>query len=196
MSWLPLPCLLALLVASTAMGCQYDNPCGDDDFEYARGVCFPRVPEPPPVMDSGADDDAGDGDAAASDGGEAASDPRCEATCDLIGRCVAGNSDTVAILGGELAQLGFQGTDATGCVDRCSMTNGGPGDDAALGCFQGQNQIASCSQGLVGALPAVNAVNECCEDAMDSEFCTYLCGLLNGNPDAAGFFGSCMAFAP
>ena len=166
-------------------GCQYDDRCGDDDLVYRRGLCFAPEPDaatPPPASDAG--DDAGD-------------DAPCEGTCELFGRCIAENAQASGLLGAQLTMLGFAGTDPSGCVAHCDENRGGPSDDDVLACFAGENERAVCDASmLAGALPAVEAVNTCCQGRAESAYCVALCSVLQTNALAYGMVPSCSGVIP
>lgn len=186
MSMLKLGLALALCGASA---CQFDDRCGDDDLVYARGLCTaPPVdagppPPPPPVAEGG------------TEAGAAPS--QCEGACELIGRCLAENTEAAAFLENQLPMLGFAGAEREGCVSYCDANSGGAGDEAVLACLKTAEASAMCDpSNLGGALPAVSAVDMCCEGRADSEYCVAVCTALSTNQAAYGLVASCKAIAP
>lgn len=185
---------LTLFLCAAALGCQYEDRCGKDDLVYDRGLCFPPpaeagAPKPTPTGDAGASD------AGSSDGATMPS--KCEGACELIGRCIAENPMASGFLADQLTELGFSGSDRSGCVTYCDANSAGAGDEAVLTCLAAAEVDAMCDPAmLAGSLPAVQGVDSCCEGRADSEYCVAVCTALSSNPTAYGLVPSCADIAP
>lgn len=179
-----------LLALCAALGCQFDERCGKDDLEYARGLCSARQvdagkPPPAPVPEAGTSSDA------------AAEPSQCEGACELIGRCIAENPMAAGFLADQLTMLGFAGSERAGCVTYCDANSAGAGDAEVLACLAAAEKTAMCDpSGLAGSLPAVNGVNGCCKNHADSEYCVAVCTALSTNPMAYGLVGNCKDVIP
>lgn len=51
-----------------------------------------------------------------------------------------------------------------------------------------------CGGGIEGAQPLIDAVNECCDGASGSAYCQEVCRIIETNPAASTFFGTCDQF--
>lgn len=109
------------------------------------------------------------------------SQPKCQAVCQLFADCAVENSTVGPALAPELTQMGFSGpdnTDCTGCVSNCEQGTS-PASQDVLTCMENFANTATCGSGIDGALPAIDAVNVCCEGRSDSGLCVQLCTILS-----------------
>lgn len=122
--------------------------------------------------------------------------PGCEVACQLFADCAVENATVGPILGPQLTQLGFSGpdnTDCTGCVSNCENNATTPADASVLSCIDGQAQAATCGPGIDGALPAIEAINVCCEGRTDSPLCQEICTVMMTNSATESFLPTCVA---
>jgi hypothetical protein len=175
--------LVGLLMALG--GCQFKEKCGDEPYKYKAGLCYP--------VDAGGDKDAAvdekeqDG-GPPEEGGVTGAAQYCKATCDLTGACLA-DGPLGGFLAQQLAMLGFEGTDRTGCVSFCEEHSSGEGDEQALKCVADAESDAMCSD--TNYMPSVDATNVCCKDHADSEYCVEMCKALQTQPLAYGMVPTC-----
>jgi len=110
------------------------------------------------------------------------SEPDCQTACQLFADCAVENSTVGPALEPELTALGFSGpnnTECGGCVTNCEQQAKAPADDEVLTCISDIASSAMCGPGVDGALPAIDAVNVCCEGRSDSGLCIELCTVLS-----------------
>lgn len=121
----------------------------------------------------------------------------CQSSCQLFADCAVANGTVGSVLAGQLAQIGFSGEgneDCTGCVANCEDWASDAADAQVLACIEAAASGAVCGPGVEGAGPLIDAINDCCDSATDSTYCTQVCGAINTNGVAASFFPSCEAF--
>jgi hypothetical protein len=171
---------LLLAVVMVVSGCQFEKRCGEDPYMYKAGLCYPIVDAGSGDKDSSTEEE-GDEDAGPDDeGGTGDAAQYCKATCDLIGACLA-ESPVGGLLVDQLAMIGFEGTDRSGCVSYCEDHSSGAGDAEALECFSDAESKAMCTPDEFSSA-SVDATNECCKGHADSEYCVELCNALKSQP--------------
>lgn len=119
----------------------------------------------------------------------------CNATCQLFADCAVENATVGPILAPQLTALGFSGsenTDCTGCVTNCEETAVQPADAGVLACIQDFADSATCGPGIDGALPAIDAINECCVGQSASAYCVEVCTVLLQNTATTSFLPTCV----
>lgn len=119
--------------------------------------------------------------------------PGCQSACQRMGDGAVVNSTVAPVLRRELRNLGFDGTDCSGCLRRCEALAQGPADAEALACMADQPPADPSVQGIAGASPVFDAVNFCCGDRADSSFCAAICEQMRGNLAARAYFDGCKA---
>ena len=126
------------------------------------------------------------------------STPGCEKVCQLWGDCVVENATVGPILAPQMPKLGFAGpdnSDCTGCVTNCETTATTSADTEVLACMSAKADQAECGPGIDGALPAIDAINICCEGRSDSPLCLQICAIMLENGATKAFLDSCVALA-
>lgn len=124
----------------------------------------------------------------------------CQKYCQLIGDCAAANATVEPVLGPQLEALGFSGpnhTECGGCLAKCEAdaSAGGAMDAGVLGCFATAAASAQCGGGIPGAMPLIDATNQCCAGKTQSKVCTSLCTAVNSNGAAKALFSTgCTGF--
>jgi poly(3-hydroxybutyrate) depolymerase len=112
-------------------------------------------------------------------------DQNCGAYCQLLADCAVENTTVGPVLGPQLKDLGFTGEDYAecgGCLESCSAAQTGTADEAVLTCFRAAQETAECEGGVEGALPLVDAVNDCCDGQFGkSDVCQQICGSIMSN---------------
>ncbi|MBI4700054.1 MAG: prolyl oligopeptidase family serine peptidase [Deltaproteobacteria bacterium] len=122
--------------------------------------------------------------------------PGCEKICQLYADCAAENATVGSILEPQLTKLGFSGkdnTDCSGCVPHCEAAATEPADAEVLSCMTKQAEEALCGPGIDGALPAIDAINVCCEGQKDSGLCVDVCTIMLENSATESFLPTCVA---
>ena len=120
--------------------------------------------------------------------------PGCEVACQLFGDCAVENGTVGPAIAGELTALGFSGPDNTecaGCVTNCEQNATTAADDEVLACITDFASTATCGPGIQGGLPAIDAVNVCCDGRTDSPLCMSTCGILWQNEAVKAFAPTC-----
>lgn len=120
----------------------------------------------------------------------------CAEACQFVGDCVVENATVGPILGPELTNLGFSGTDNTecmGCVTHCEGVATTAADADVLACMKTAKRSSVCGPGIDGALPAIDALNSCCDGRADSPWCVDTCTILLENNAVPSFLPSCVA---
>jgi poly(3-hydroxybutyrate) depolymerase len=123
----------------------------------------------------------------------------CREACQMLGDCAVENGTVGPALADQLRAMGFSGANnenCGGCVSKCEAEATTASDTAALGCFQKHQAAARCEQGINGAYPLIEAVNQCCNERKDSPYCVSLCTEINKSSSARSFFTTCTAIAP
>jgi len=124
--------------------------------------------------------------------------PGCAKACQLWGDCVVENATVGPILAPQLPKLGFSGpdnSDCSGCVSYCETTATTNADAEVLACMSMHADKAECGPGIDGALPAIDAINVCCEGRSDSPLCLEVCATMLENGATKAFLSSCVALA-
>ena len=123
----------------------------------------------------------------------------CRETCQMLGDCAVENGTVGPALAEQLTAIGFSGANnenCGGCVSKCETDATTPSDTAALACFKEHQAAATCEQGINGAYPLIEAVNQCCSGRTDSPYCVSICTEINKSSSAKSFFTTCAAIAP
>jgi poly(3-hydroxybutyrate) depolymerase len=123
----------------------------------------------------------------------------CGEYCQLVADCAVENGSVSNILGPQLLEMGFSGSsmsDCGGCVTHCERTATTAADDQVLGCIDKIAQSRTCGPGIDGALPVLDAINECCEGRSDSPLCMDTCTIMRGNSSTDSFLPTCVALVP
>lgn len=119
----------------------------------------------------------------------------CDTACQLFADCAVENATVGPILAPQLTELGFSGPDngdCTGCVTHCEETATAAADAAVLSCISDFAETATCGPGIDGALPAIDAINECCEGQAASPFCVDVCTTMLENSATTSFLPACV----
>lgn len=159
--------------------------CASCDGEAPPDAAGPPDAGPP---------DAGPSDAGPSDAGtpvcRASATPGCQETCQFFYECVVQSSiaDMIEQIFPGFGFTGPEHMDCTGCIERCEA---GTGNDAALACFSRIAATDFCADGAADPTVAASAVNECCEDQLDSTFCDESCV---ASITLSDFFPACEPF--
>jgi len=124
----------------------------------------------------------------------------CADYCQFVGDCAVENGTAAPVLGPQLLELGFAGdgyAECGGCITTCEadVLEGGEADEIVAGCMATAAEVAECAGGVEGFLPVVDALNDCCDGAADSELCTRICEALLSNDVARDFFPTCEQWA-
>jgi hypothetical protein len=125
----------------------------------------------------------------------------CYDYCQFTADCVVENGTVSGPLGPQMSALGFTGdnyAECGGCIETCEVdvAEGQADDSAVLNCWTEQT-ANTCSAGVTGAMPFINAVNTCCLDALESAVCTRLCTTVMQSDVASDFFkDTCAPWAP
>ena len=114
----------------------------------------------------------------------------CQASCQLIADCGVENDLIFDVLKEPLSAIGFTKTACVSCPDNCEANSGGVGDVEVLACLEAAQAGAVCGQGLAGALPLINGVNNCCA-GRDSQWCDFLCEQIQESAIALTQFTAC-----
>jgi poly(3-hydroxybutyrate) depolymerase len=123
----------------------------------------------------------------------------CGEFCQLMADCAVENATVSNVLEPQLGELGFSGvknSDCGGCVARCEQTSSTAADDQVLSCIDQVASTRTCGPGIDGALPALDAINECCEGRGDSPLCIDTCTIMRGNSATDSFLPTCVALVP
>ena len=125
----------------------------------------------------------------------------CYDYCQFSADCVVENGTVSGPLGPQMSALGFSGenySECGGCIETCEadVAEGQADDPAVLDCWT-EATAQTCSAGVTGAMPFINAVNTCCLDALESAVCTRLCTTVMQSDVASDFFkDTCAPWAP
>ena len=123
----------------------------------------------------------------------------CAEYCALLADCAVENGTIGPALAPELSNLGFSGPDNTncdGCLTHCEDVATDPADADVLSCIEAAAATAECGPGIAGGLPAIDAVDSCCQGRSDSPFCLDVCGILVENNLTWPFAPSCLELVP
>jgi poly(3-hydroxybutyrate) depolymerase len=123
----------------------------------------------------------------------------CQEACQIFGDCAVANDTVSGVLGAQLKQAGFSGTNLAqcgGCVSRCEQKAIEADDTEVLTCMKDQETQngSRCGQGIDGAFPLIDALNTCCKGKANSGYCKDMCGIINTNAAAANYFKVCADF--
>ncbi len=123
----------------------------------------------------------------------------CAESCQLFADCAVENGTVGPVLAPQLSDLGFSGVDNSdcgGCITHCETTAVSPADAAVLDCVATFAESAECGPGIQGALPAIDAINDCCDGETESAYCLEVCGILLENSATTSFLPACVALVP
>lgn len=118
----------------------------------------------------------------------------CAETCQFMGDCAVENATVGPILAPQLTDLGFAGEDNTscgGCIAHCEENATTPADEEVLGCMVAAKDASICGPGIDGALPIIDAFNDCCAGRDDSPWCIDACTILVANSAAGALLDGC-----
>jgi poly(3-hydroxybutyrate) depolymerase len=119
----------------------------------------------------------------------------CQTACQLFADCAVENATVGPILAPQLSDLGFSGsdnTDCTGCITHCEANATQAADASVLACITDFSATATCGPGIDGALPAIDAINECCAGQAASPYCVEVCTVLLENSATTSFLPACV----
>ncbi len=120
----------------------------------------------------------------------------CAEVCQFVGDCAVENATVGPILAPQLTDLGFSGTDNTtcdGCVTHCEGVATTTPDAEVLACMLRAKNASVCGPGVDGALPVIDALNDCCDGRSDSPWCVDTCTIMLTNTATGSFLPSCEA---
>ena len=128
----------------------------------------------------------------------------CETFCNSTAVCGLANATVSGVLEPQLTSLGLSqdSTDCNACVTQCDTavaeSTNADADAAVMDCMVtvGADTAPFCGPGIDGVYPYVDLVNGCCAGQSDSNFCTYVCEIINTNTAAQVFFTECALWLP